>query len=136
MNNNQPKIFIVSGPSRVGKDAITKGLLRKRSLNLQKVITATSRPKREGEVEGKHYHFLNPEEFTQKIKQGYFLEWAILAGGRYYGTPLPEFDRIKAQNKNVIIMNNIKRINQNTIAFFNLYMSKDSKIIFWLSENI
>ena len=103
MNNNQPKIFIISGPSRVGKDAITKGLLRKRSLNLQKIITATSRPKREGEVQGKHYHFLSPAEFEQKVKDGHFLEWAVLRGGRYFGTPVEEFDRIKAQNKNVIM---------------------------------
>lgn len=103
MSHHQQKIFIISGPSRVGKDAITRGLLRKRRLNLQRVITATSRPKRQSERDGKHYYFFTREEFEQKVQEGYFLEWAVLRGGRYFGTPMNEFDRIKAQNKNVIM---------------------------------
>lgn len=99
----RPKIFIISGPSRVGKDAITQGLLRRRSLNLRKVITATTRPKRPGEVNGRHYYFLTTDEFQQKISQGDFLEWAVLRGGRLFGTPVSEFDRILTHGKNVIL---------------------------------
>ncbi len=99
----RPKIFIISGPSRVGKDAITQGLLRKRSLNLQKVITATTRSKRPGEVPGRHYYFLTTDEFQQKIGDGGFLEWAVLRGGRFFGTPVAEFDRIITHGKNVIL---------------------------------
>ena len=97
------KIFVISGPSRVGKDAITRGLLRRKELNLQKVITATSRVKRRGEVDGRDFYFFTPEEFEEKVKKGYFLEWALLSGGRYYGTPVSEFDRIRAKSKNVIM---------------------------------
>lgn len=87
----------------MGKDAIIKLLLRKGTLNLKKVVTATSRPKRLGEAGGVDYYFFSKEEFEQKIREGYFLEWAVLAGGRYFGTPLSEFDRIKEQGKNVIL---------------------------------
>ena len=103
MQKKQPRIFIISGPSRVGKDVITKALLGIPDLNLEKVTTATSRPQRQGEIAGGHYYFFTPEEFEQKIKEGYFLEWAVLRGGKYFGTPVHEFDRIHARNKNVVL---------------------------------
>jgi len=103
MQHKKNKVFIISGPSRVGKEVITKGLVRKRSLNLQKVITATSRPRRPGERPGKDFHFFTPAEFEQKIKEGFFLEWAVLRGGRYFGTPVKEFDKIHQKNKHVIM---------------------------------
>lgn len=112
----RPKIFIISGPSRVGKDAITQGLLRRRSLNLRKVITATTRPKRPGEVNGRHYYFLTADEFQRKIDQGGFLEWAVLRGGRLFGTPVAEFDRILTHGKNVILNIDVQGAKQLTRA--------------------
>jgi len=112
MSKQKTKIFIISGPSRVGKDVITKGLLKEQGLNLEKVLTATSRPKRDGEIEGRDYYFFSPEEFEVKIQQGYFLEWAVLSGGRYYGTPISEFDRIQEKNKNAIMKIDVQGASQ------------------------
>lgn len=103
MKTALPKIFIISGPSRVGKDAITQGLLRKPDLNLQKVITATSRPRRPDEADGRHYYFFDPDTFQKKIEEGFFLEWAVLRGGKCFGTPVSEFDRIQSHSQNVIM---------------------------------
>ncbi|HBH46880.1 MAG: guanylate kinase [Candidatus Jacksonbacteria bacterium RIFOXYC2_FULL_44_29] len=129
MSKRQPKVFVISGPSRAGKDAITSGLLRKRSLNLAKVVTATSRPRRNDEVEGKHYYFLTPEEFKNKIDEGYFLEWAILRGGKYFGTPIEEFDRICARNKNVIMnidVQGAKRLSRLRDDLVKIFIKPDS----------
>jgi guanylate kinase len=102
VKKEKTKIFIISGPSRVGKNAIMAGLLKKK-LNLERAITATTRAKRQGEIQNKDYYFLNRQEFEKKIKQGYFLEWATLRGGEYFGTPANEVARIKKKNKNVLI---------------------------------
>ncbi|MEK9165343.1 MAG: hypothetical protein AAB525_00595 [Patescibacteria group bacterium] len=53
-----PKIFIISGPSRSGKNAIIDGLLNKQELNLERAITATTRQPRNKEVQGRDYYFL------------------------------------------------------------------------------
>ncbi|HCA67077.1 MAG: guanylate kinase [Candidatus Jacksonbacteria bacterium RIFOXYA2_FULL_44_7] len=98
MKNGEHKVFIISGPSRVGKEAITNSLLRKRSLNLKKVVTGTTRERRPSEIEGKHFYFFTTEEFMEKIKDGYFLEWAIY-GAKYYGTPIQEIRGIQRSGK-------------------------------------
>lgn len=103
MRNGKHKVFIISGPSRVGKEAITNSLLRKRSLNLGKVVTATTRERRHGEVSGKHFYFFTPAEFQQKIRDGYFLEWAVVHSGRFYGTPVHEIYRIQKSGKRVLM---------------------------------
>lgn len=103
MLKKQPKIFIISGPSRSGKNCIIKALLRRRSLNLEKVITATSRSKRFGEKDGRDYYFLTVKKFQEKIKQSYFLEWAKLRGGQYFGAPKAELKRIADKKKNIIM---------------------------------
>jgi guanylate kinase len=71
----EPLLVIISGPSGVGKDAVLRELKRRRS-DLHFVITATSRPKREEEVEGVDYIFLTREEFERRIADGEFIEYA------------------------------------------------------------
>lgn len=78
-------LFVLSAPSGTGKTTVASKLL-KDCLDLKRVITATTRPKREGEKEGVDYIFLTPEEFEKRIREGYFLEYAIVYGN-YYGTP-------------------------------------------------
>lgn len=80
------RLFLIIGPSRVGKDSILKALLRKRSLKLTKVVTCTTRPKRVGETHGKTYNYLSEEEFTKRLKAKQFLEWAPVRDYRF-GTP-------------------------------------------------
>jgi guanylate kinase len=71
----EPLLVVISGPSGVGKDAVLRELKLRRS-DLHFVITATSRPKREDEVEGVDYIFLTRGEFERRISAGEFIEYA------------------------------------------------------------
>lgn len=77
-------ILILSGPSGAGKSSLYKKLA-KEFPNHYFSISSTTRKKREGEVEGVHYHFVSQEHFKQGIQKGEFLEWAMVHGN-YYGT--------------------------------------------------
>lgn len=81
---HQPILIIISGPSGVGKGVIVKELLKIES-NLFFSISATTRKKRDNEVEGKDYFFFSQDEFQKKIDNDEFMEWAIVHGN-YYGT--------------------------------------------------
>lgn len=78
-------LFVLSGPSGVGKDTICNALRQARS-ELRYSISATTRPKRSGELDGCDYFFKTKEQFEQMIAQDELLEWAEYAG-HYYGTP-------------------------------------------------
>ena len=78
-------IFIVSAPSGAGKTTLCDKL-QAEFKSLHYAITATTRPAREGEVDGKSYYFMKPEEFERKLRQGEFFETAIVHGYRY-GSP-------------------------------------------------
>ncbi len=83
-------LVIVSGPSGVGKDTVISSLCLIPTLPERYfVVTCTTRPRREYEVDGVHYHFLSAEEFEQKRDAGGFLE-ANLVHGHWYGTPRDE----------------------------------------------
>jgi len=83
-------LVIVSGPSGVGKDTVISSLCLIPTLPERYfVVTCTTRPRREYEVDGVHYHFLSAEEFERKRDAGGFLE-ANLVHGHWYGTPRDE----------------------------------------------
>lgn len=79
------KTFIISGPSGVGKSTILHKLFERRP-NLYFSVSATTRGPREGEVDGKHYHFTSAEDFKRMIGEDAFLEHAEFVGN-CYGTP-------------------------------------------------
>ena len=79
-------LFILSGPSGVGKGTVCKAL-RKRESTLSLSVSATTRKPRKGETHGVEYFFKTREEFEKMIKTGKLLEWAEYVGN-YYGTPL------------------------------------------------
>ncbi len=81
----QGRLFIVSGPSGVGKSTVLKTLLERRE-NARFSVSATTRPIREGEVDGVHYHFITVETFREWIANEEFLEYAEYVG-HFYGTP-------------------------------------------------
>ena len=81
----QGLLIIISAPSGAGKGSVINELL-KMDNNLWLSISATSRPMRTNDEEGKTYYFYTKEEFENKIKEDYFLEYASYAGN-YYGTP-------------------------------------------------
>jgi guanylate kinase len=79
------KLIVLTGPSGVGKGTLMRSLLQ-RHPELYYSVSATTRSPRPGEVEGKHYHFMDRSKFEQLVARGEFLEWAEFAGN-YYGTP-------------------------------------------------
>ena len=95
------KLIIFSAPSGAGKTTIVKYLLEQ-DLNLEFSVSATCRPKRHTETDGKDYYFLSLEEFRSKVENNEFLEWEEVYEGICYGTLKSEVDRICAKGKNVI----------------------------------
>ena len=93
-------LFVVSGPSGAGKSTVCK-LVRK-MLGINLATSATTRQPREGEVDGREYHFLTIEEFQKKIKNKEFLEYANVHGN-YYGTLKSEVEARLERGENVIL---------------------------------
>jgi guanylate kinase len=96
------KLVIFSAPSGSGKTTIVRHLLKTFPQHLEFSISATSRPKRGIEENGKDYHYLSLEDFKEKINKGEFLEWEEVYAGTYYGTLKTEVERIWAKGKHVI----------------------------------
>ena len=80
------QVFVVSGPTAVGKGTV---VTRLRQLRPDVVISvsATTRPARQGEIDGLHYYFLSDAEFDELIATDGLLEWAVVHGVHRYGTP-------------------------------------------------
>jgi guanylate kinase len=88
-------VFVITGPSGVGKGTLIRGLME-RLPALELSVSATTRPPRPGEQDGGDYHFLTREEFDRRVRQGEFVEHADYAG-RSYGTLRSELDtRVQA----------------------------------------
>jgi guanylate kinase len=87
------KLVIFSAPSGSGKSTIVQHLMSQ-GLDLAFSISATSRQPREGEVDGREYHFIAPEKFRELIKKNAFVEWEEVYPGQFYGTLQSELDRI------------------------------------------
>ncbi|MCE3258503.1 MAG: guanylate kinase [Bacteroidetes bacterium] len=96
------KLLIFSAPSGSGKTTIVRHLVSKFPDQIEFSISATSRPKRGVEENGKDYYYLTPEEFKEKIANKEFLEWEEVYAGTYYGTLRAEVERIWAKGKAVI----------------------------------
>ncbi|MFH1024554.1 MAG: guanylate kinase [Planctomycetota bacterium] len=79
------RVVVVSGPSGVGKTTLCRRLVAE--LKLARSVSATTRPPRPGEVGGRDYLFLSPEEFRRGVEAGEFLEF-VESHGHRYGTPL------------------------------------------------
>jgi guanylate kinase len=70
--------------------------------DLELSVSATTRPPRPGEVDGRDYHFLTPEEFEQRLARGEFLEHAMYARNMY-GTPRSELERARAAGRGLVL---------------------------------
>src|SRR3954465_5862808 len=85
-----PVLLILAGPAGSGKSTLCDRLVAEYP-TFSRVITTTTRAPREGEINGRHYHFLTLAEFDAKIARGEFLEWAVVHAetgdrNRRYGT--------------------------------------------------
>ncbi|MGI8506892.1 MAG: guanylate kinase [Solirubrobacteraceae bacterium] len=85
------RVFVITGPSGVGKGTLIRGLLE-RVPELELSVSATTRAPRPGERSGHEYHFMDPEEFAAHAREGDFVEHAVYSGSRY-GTLRSELER-------------------------------------------
>jgi guanylate kinase len=85
------RVFVITGPSGVGKGTLIRGLME-RLPQLALSVSATTRPPRLGERDGIDYHFLTPAQFEQRVQAGNFVEYADYAARRY-GTLREELDQ-------------------------------------------
>jgi len=95
------KVIVISGPSGVGKGSVITELL-KRMPSLALTVSATTRQKRDGEINAKDYYFLSDSEFEKFIENDEFLEYCKVHVN-YYGTLKSEVKRIQDSDKNVLI---------------------------------
>lgn len=79
-------LFVLIGPGGAGKNTLID-IVTDELPNLRKLVTATTRDQRAGEVDGTHYHFLTPTEFKAMIVNGDLLEYQEVTRGKYYGIP-------------------------------------------------
>jgi guanylate kinase len=96
-----PKVFVITGPSGVGKGTLIAEL-RRRVPGLELSVSATTREPRDGETDGRDYHFLSREEFDRRAREGEFLEHATYSGNRY-GTLRSEVEERLAAGRSVVL---------------------------------
>jgi len=104
------ELYIISAPAGGGKTTIVSLLLNEIP-NLTRAITCTTRKPRKGEINGKDYIFLSKEEFENQIKEGRFLEYALIHGN-YYGTPKEEVEKLLNNGKDVILVIDVQGMKQ------------------------
>jgi guanylate kinase len=103
---NPPAVLLVlAGPAGSGKSTLCDRLVAE-DPSFSRVITTTTRARREGEINGVHYHFFTPDEFERRIAAGEFLEWAQVHGKnreRLYGTLKSSVLDPLAQGRNLVM---------------------------------
>ena len=100
------KLVVISAPSGAGKTSIAKEILR-RNPTLRFSISATTRPIRAAESNGKDYFFLTPDEFLARVEAGAFVEWEEIYGN-YYGTLQSEVDAAIGQGRHLLFDIDVK----------------------------
>jgi guanylate kinase len=108
-------MLILTGKSATGKDSIAEELIK---LGYSRIITYTTRPMRDGEVDGETYHFISVSEFLKKYIDGEFLEvnyYTTKLGVWFYGSSLADYQ--KADNNTICVLTpcGIKKLKQNNI---------------------
>jgi guanylate kinase len=100
-----PLLVVLSGPSGVGKDTV---LMRMRELGFpfHFVVTANSRPRRPGEIDGFDYHFVSKARFEEMIRNNELIEWAEVYG-QYKGIPRQEVRQAMASGRDVVLRINV-----------------------------
>jgi guanylate kinase len=97
----EPRLFVISGPSGVGKDSVIERL-RDDYQDIHFAVTATTRARRPGEIDGIHYYFLDEETFRERESEGEFIETATVYQHRY-GVPRTPVRHALARGQDVIV---------------------------------
>jgi guanylate kinase len=93
-----PAVLVVTGPSGAGKGTLIRELVARQPA-IEATVSATTRPRRRGEEDGREYWFLTDEEFLGRVDRGEFLEYVDYVSGRRYGTLRSELDRIATSGR-------------------------------------
>jgi guanylate kinase len=99
--NRALPVFVITGPSGAGKGTLIKRLVE-RLPELEVAVSATTRPQRPAEENGREYWFLAEDEFVERVEAGEFLEHVTFVGARY-GTLASEIDRIAGEGRVCIL---------------------------------
>ncbi len=99
-HQGKSRLVVISGPSGSGKTTICKRLLEVPGIVMS--VSAATRQKRPGEVDGEDYYFLDKDEFARKVENGEFLEYAEY-NGNFYGTLRSEVEKKLARGLTVIL---------------------------------
>lgn len=99
---NRGKLFILSGPSGVGKGTVREVIMADKSLNLTYSISMTTRKPRVNEIHGRDYFFVDENTFDEKIANGDLLEFAVFVGNKY-GTPKSFVEELLNKGLNVLL---------------------------------
>jgi guanylate kinase len=100
-SRRRPRLFVISGPSGVGKDTVVESL-RAVFPDVYFAVTATTRERRPGEIDGVHYYFMDTPTFEANRASGEFLEWAQVYGN-LYGVPKGQVRMALARGQDVIV---------------------------------
>ena len=101
MSESESKLFVISGPSGAGKGTLV-ARVRDRVPGLGLTVSATTRQPRAGEIDGVNYYFLTDEEFSRRVEEGQFVEWAQVHANRY-GTLVSEVESKLADGHSLIL---------------------------------
>jgi len=107
LDKSDHKHLVFTAPSGAGKTTVVRHLL-KHFEKLDFSVSATTRSKRENEVEGKDYYFLSKETFERKLKNKEFIEYEEVYKGQYYGTLFSEVRRIEQNGKHIVFDIDVK----------------------------
>ena len=105
-HHQQGKLIVFSAPSGTGKSTIAKMVLE-RLPNIKFSVSATTRPKREGEQDAVNYYFLTKEDFETTIQCGGFIEYEFFFGN-YYGTLIDKTDQVINSGSNILLDLDVK----------------------------
>jgi guanylate kinase len=100
--NERGLLIVLSGPSGVGKGTVRRALFQMPNHDLVYSVSMTTRPPRQGEIDGVDYYFVDKETFLKRIKENKFLEWAEFVGN-YYGTPRDKVEEQLDHGKEVVL---------------------------------
>lgn len=128
MENIKGKIIVISAASGSGKTTIVRSLLSQMP-ELEFSISATTRSKRENEIDGKHYRFISDKEFEEKISNDEFIEWQQFYD-YYYGTLKKDVEKKLNEGKSIVFEVDVK----GALSIKNFY--NDAVLIFIMPPSI
>jgi guanylate kinase len=96
-------LVVISGPAGSGKSSLVERVIENNHGTVRRAVTATTRPPRPGEENGRHYHFLAREEFLNMVDAGEFIEYTVF-NNNYYGTPRFSLDKEVSKGGVVILV--------------------------------